>query len=131
MRPESRDALRAAIAKARGWIDDIRLGRISSFAGIAERCGPGRTAHPPAGSPRLPVAPHHCGDRRWYRACGSHRHQPCQGAALFLDRAGAEHRIVTRLVGQAAQSPETNAHETHRMSARESAEAVDFVPAYA
>jgi site-specific DNA recombinase len=37
MRPESRDALLAAIAKARGWIDDIRLGRIASFAGIAER----------------------------------------------------------------------------------------------
>ena len=27
MRPESRDALLAAIAKARGWIDDIRPGR--------------------------------------------------------------------------------------------------------
>ena len=36
MKPESRDALLAAIAKARGWIDDIRLGRIASFAGIAE-----------------------------------------------------------------------------------------------
>ena len=37
MKPESRDALLAAIAKARGWIDDIRVGRIASFAGIAER----------------------------------------------------------------------------------------------
>jgi hypothetical protein len=37
MRPESRDALLTAIAKARGWVDDIRLGRIASFAGIAER----------------------------------------------------------------------------------------------
>ena len=36
MRPERRDALFAAIAKARGWIDDIRFGRICSFAGIAE-----------------------------------------------------------------------------------------------
>jgi Protein of unknown function (DUF2924) len=27
MKPESRDALLTAIAKARGWIDDIRLGR--------------------------------------------------------------------------------------------------------
>jgi len=33
--PESRDALLTAIGKARGWIDDIRLGRIASFAGIA------------------------------------------------------------------------------------------------
>ena len=37
MKPESRDALLTAVAKARGWIDDIRLGRIASFAGIAER----------------------------------------------------------------------------------------------
>jgi site-specific DNA recombinase len=37
MRPESRDALLIAIAKARGWIDDIRLGRMGSFAEIAER----------------------------------------------------------------------------------------------
>ena len=38
---ESRDALLIAIAKARGWIDDIRLGRIGSFAEIAEREGQG------------------------------------------------------------------------------------------
>ena len=37
MRPENRDALLTAIAKARGWIDDIRLGRIASFAEIAAR----------------------------------------------------------------------------------------------
>src|ERR1700719_870847 len=37
MKPESRDALLTAIGKARGWIDDIRVGRIASFAGIAER----------------------------------------------------------------------------------------------
>jgi site-specific DNA recombinase len=29
--------LLTAITKARGWIDDIRLGRIASFAEIAER----------------------------------------------------------------------------------------------
>jgi site-specific DNA recombinase len=37
MKPESRDALLTAIAKARGWIEDIRLGRVASFAEIAER----------------------------------------------------------------------------------------------
>jgi hypothetical protein len=37
MKPESRDALLAAIAKARGWIDDIRVGAIASFAEIAAR----------------------------------------------------------------------------------------------
>ena len=37
MRPESRDALLAAIAKARGWIDDIRVGAIGSFAMLT--CG--------------------------------------------------------------------------------------------
>ena len=31
MKPETRDALLTAIAKARGWIDDLRLGRIGSF----------------------------------------------------------------------------------------------------
>jgi site-specific DNA recombinase len=37
MKPESRDALLTAIAKARGWIDAIRLGRLASFAEIAKR----------------------------------------------------------------------------------------------
>jgi site-specific DNA recombinase len=37
MSPERRDALLAAIAKARGWIEGIRLGRFASFAEIAER----------------------------------------------------------------------------------------------
>src|SRR6266540_1867387 len=37
MKPESRDALLTAISKARGWIDDIWLGRIASFAEIAKR----------------------------------------------------------------------------------------------
>jgi site-specific DNA recombinase len=41
MKPESRDALLIAIAKARGWIDDISLGRIGSFAEIAKREGHG------------------------------------------------------------------------------------------
>jgi site-specific DNA recombinase len=36
MKPECRNALLAAIAKARGWIDDIRVGAIGSFAKIAE-----------------------------------------------------------------------------------------------
>ena len=37
MKSESRHALLTAIAKARGWIDDIRLSRTASFAEIA-RC---------------------------------------------------------------------------------------------
>jgi site-specific DNA recombinase len=41
MSPERRDALIAAIAKARGWIDDIRLSRRASFAEIAEHEGQG------------------------------------------------------------------------------------------
>ena len=41
MKAESRDALLTAIAKARGWINNIRLGRIASFAEIAEREGQG------------------------------------------------------------------------------------------
>ena len=41
MKPETRDALLAAIAKARGWIDEMRLGRIGSFAEIATRAAQG------------------------------------------------------------------------------------------
>jgi site-specific DNA recombinase len=37
LKPESRDALLTAIAKARSWIDDIRLGHCASFPEIAER----------------------------------------------------------------------------------------------
>jgi hypothetical protein len=35
MKSESRDALLTAIAKARKWIDDIRLGHLASFAETA------------------------------------------------------------------------------------------------
>ena len=41
MTPENRDALLAAIAKARRWIEDLRLGRVASFAEIAVRESPG------------------------------------------------------------------------------------------
>jgi site-specific DNA recombinase len=41
MKPASRDALLTAIIKARGWIDDIRRGRIASFAEISQREGQG------------------------------------------------------------------------------------------
>ena len=41
LKPESRDALLAAVAKARGWIEDIRLGRVASIAEIAKREGQG------------------------------------------------------------------------------------------
>jgi hypothetical protein len=41
MKTENRDALLTAIGKARGWIDDVRLGRIASFAEIATREGQG------------------------------------------------------------------------------------------
>jgi site-specific DNA recombinase len=39
MKPSSRDALLAAIAKARSWIEEIRLGRVAALAEIAEREG--------------------------------------------------------------------------------------------
>jgi hypothetical protein len=48
MKPESRDAVLTG-AKARGWIDDIRLGRIASFAGIAKREGQGERQSARAG----------------------------------------------------------------------------------
>src|ERR1700731_4067548 len=62
-----------------GWhdISPSKRQRSSFACSQSGAKGPGRTAHPPAGSPRLPVAPHHCGDRRWHRACGPHRHNSC------------------------------------------------------
>jgi len=39
--PETRDALLAAIAKARRWIEDLRLGRVATLAEIADREGLG------------------------------------------------------------------------------------------
>jgi DNA invertase Pin-like site-specific DNA recombinase len=41
MNPGSRDTLLAAIAKARGWIEDLRLGRVATLAEIADREGLG------------------------------------------------------------------------------------------
>jgi hypothetical protein len=57
MKPERRDALLTAIAKARGWIDDIRLGRIASFAEIAERPAPLLLAKRRATTPRGQLQP--------------------------------------------------------------------------
>ena len=37
LKPENRIALLTAIAKARRWIDDLRLGRVASFAQIARQ----------------------------------------------------------------------------------------------
>ncbi len=61
LKPESRDALLMAIAKARSWIDEIRLGHLASFSEIAEREGQGerhiRLIAPPAFvSPRIVAA---------------------------------------------------------------------------
>ena len=41
MNTENRDALLTAIGKARGWVDNVRLGRIACFAEIAKREGQG------------------------------------------------------------------------------------------
>jgi site-specific DNA recombinase len=37
MSRETREALLPAIAKARGWIEDLRLGRVATLADIADR----------------------------------------------------------------------------------------------
>jgi site-specific DNA recombinase len=39
LKPDTRDALLLAIAKARGWIDDFASGRVGSFGEIAQREG--------------------------------------------------------------------------------------------
>jgi hypothetical protein len=50
-------------------------------------------------SPRHPVASHHCGDRRWHRACGPHGHRRRQGPARFVGRAGGEDWTLIDLRG--------------------------------
>jgi site-specific DNA recombinase len=39
LKPETRDAILLAVAKARSWIEDVVSGRVQSFAEIAEREG--------------------------------------------------------------------------------------------
>ena len=89
MRPENRDALLAAIAKARRWIDDMRLGRIS-FDEIATREDQGerhiRLLAPLAFlSPRI-IAAVVDGNA----PTGSHGHRSRQSPAPFLGRARAD-----------------------------------------
>jgi site-specific DNA recombinase len=89
MKPESRDALLIAIAKARGWIDDIRLGRLASFAEIAEReahC----ERHIRLLAPIAFLSPRIIAAIVDGTAGGSDGHEPPQSLVLFLDRAGAE-----------------------------------------
>jgi hypothetical protein len=93
MKPESRDVLLAAIVKARTWIDDLRLGRIASFAEIAKRedqC----ERHIRLLAPLAFVSPRIIAAIR-QRASRPHGHRPRQGAAVFVGRAGAEHRVPT------------------------------------
>jgi hypothetical protein len=95
MKPESRDALHTAIAKARGWVNDIWLGRIASFAEIAKREAQGerhvRLLAPLAFvSPRIIAA-----IVDGHRSSGSHGHRPRQSTAVFVGRAGAGHRTLT------------------------------------
>jgi site-specific DNA recombinase len=39
LKPQTRDAILLAIAKARSWIEDLASGRVRSFAEIAQREG--------------------------------------------------------------------------------------------
>ncbi len=52
MSPETRDALLAAITKARGWIEDLKHGRVATLAEIADGEGLGER-HVRLGSPRV------------------------------------------------------------------------------
>ena len=96
MKGETRDALLAAVAKARRWIEDMRLGRVASFAEIAERESLGERRIRLLAPLAFPVTPRHCGDHRRDRSSGPHGHRSPR-PAIFLGRAGAEHwaRFVT------------------------------------
>ena len=71
MKPESRDALLGVIAKERRWAEDLRLveSPLSPRSpGVKDKAN--GTSACWLRSPSF--RPHHCGDRRWNRACGSH-----------------------------------------------------------
>ena len=83
MKAETREALLTALAKARGWIDDIRLGRIASFAEIAEREVQGER-HIRLLAPLAFLSPRIIAAIVDGTACGPHGHRPRQDPALFL-----------------------------------------------
>jgi site-specific DNA recombinase len=86
LKPETRDAVLLAIAKARAWIDHLIEHRVASFAEIA--AGQGRTPHPPARAARFRLAEDHRGAHRRHRPCRPHRDRSRQDVALLLDQAG-------------------------------------------
>jgi hypothetical protein len=97
MKPESRDALLTAIVKARGWIDDVWLGesppstrlpKMKPRANGTSACWHPSPSFRPASSQRSLMAP----------PTGPHGHRSRQSAAIFVGRAGAEHRTpATRI----------------------------------
>ncbi len=56
MKPEARDALLAAIARARRWLEDLRLGPLEPGKGLGASCGAG-TAPADLTVTGLPKAP--------------------------------------------------------------------------
>jgi hypothetical protein len=87
--PETRDALLAAIAKARRWIEDLRLGRVATLAEIADREDLGER-HVRLLVPLAFVSPAVVAAiRRGHRANRSHRHRARATTALLVGQPGA------------------------------------------
>jgi hypothetical protein len=61
---------------------------------VSTRKASAPAAHQPAGAACFCLTPRHHRDRRWQHACRSHGHWSRQGPAVFLGRAGAEHRAL-------------------------------------
>ena len=145
MKAETREALLTAIAKAREWIDDIRLGRIASFAEIAEREVQGERhirLLAPLPSCRLASLRRSLMEPRLRTSRSPASPRPCpipgvsRSGASDCDVSPATHarRHRSRRRNRLKQTPNKDslpAQETHRMSAKKSTEAVDFVPASA
>jgi hypothetical protein len=88
MTPESRDALLAAIAKARGWIEDLRLGRVAILAEVADREGLGER-HVRLLAPLAFVAPRLVGA---IGDCNAHADLTMTGLAKALPYSWTEQR---------------------------------------
>ena len=89
MRPSRREALLIAIAKARGWVDELANGRVGSFAMLARREGKVERHIRLLHAARVRFTTNRLEHPRRDGAGRSHHHGAGSRAALVLGRAGA------------------------------------------
>lgn len=104
LKPETRDALLEAIAKARVWIDDLIEGRVASLAEIARRES---TARPSVGAARVRFTAVDFRDHRRHRPRRADSHRASERPSLLMDSAArsairAEPSGLQNIIGSTA-----------------------------